>query len=67
LREDIREREDMRRRDVPFVPLLELLLLVVELDVLFLLAARFLSPPVSLFTVAQARRSASPPLTPRRL
>jgi len=58
----------MLRRDVPLVPLLELLLLVDELDVLFFLAARFLPPPpVSLFTVAQARRSASPPLTPRRL
>src|SRR5262245_23563469 len=46
------------RRDVPFVPALVLL---------FFFAAPFLPPPVSLLTVAQARRSDSSVLRPRRL
>jgi len=65
-REDDREDDEVRRRDVPFLPLLEVLVLL-ELEVLFLFAAFFFPPPVSLFTVAQARRSASPVLTPRFL
>jgi hypothetical protein len=37
------------------------------LVLLFFLTPAFLPPPVSLFTVAHARRSASALLTPRRL
>jgi hypothetical protein len=60
------EREELRRRDVPFFPCLELVLRDV-LELLFFLAPPFLPPPVSLLTVAQARRAASPLLVPRRL
>ena len=60
------EREELRRRDVPFFPRLELVVRDV-LELLFFLAPPFLPPPVSLLTVAQARRSASPLVTPRRL
>jgi hypothetical protein len=64
----VRELEDEdRRRDVPFLPLLEVLLFFLALDVLFFRAPPFLPPPVSLLTVAHARRSASPVLTPRFL
>jgi hypothetical protein len=38
-----------------------------EVVVFFRFGLAFLPPPVSLLTVAQARRSASPVLTPRRL
>jgi len=61
------EREELRRRDVPFFPRLELVVRDVLLELLLFLAPPFLPPPVSLLTVAQARRSASPLLTPRRL
>jgi hypothetical protein len=63
----VRRVEELRRRDVPFFPLLEVERLLDELELLFFLAPPFLPPPVSLLTVAQARRSASPLLTPRRL
>jgi len=63
----VRRVEELRRRDVPFFPLLEVERLFDELVLLFFLAPPFLPPPVSLLTVAQARRSASPLLTPRRL
>jgi hypothetical protein len=50
------------REDEPFF---RPLVLVRFRDVaLFFFAALFLPPPVSLLTVAQARRSASPELTP---
>jgi hypothetical protein len=62
-----RDEEDFVRRDVPFFPRLEVERLLAELVLRFFFAARFLPPPVSLFTVAQARRSASPVLRPRRL
>jgi hypothetical protein len=58
---------DFRRRVVPFFPVLELLRFFEVPELLFFFAAPFLPPPVSLFTVAQARRSASPVLRPRRL
>src|SRR5690349_20477304 len=65
-REEVR-REVVRRRVVPFFPRLVLVLLLDELDVLFFFAAAFfLPPPVSLWTVAHARRSASPLLVPLR-
>jgi hypothetical protein len=68
LRELERERdEDVRFRDVPFLPLVEELRFFVELELLFLRAPPFFPPPLSLLTVAQARRSASPLLTPRFL
>ena len=63
-----REEDDVPlRREVPFFPRLEVERLLDELVFLFFFAAPFLPPPLSLLTVAQARRSASPLLTPRRL
>jgi hypothetical protein len=62
----LRDEVDLRR-DVLFFPRLELDLFVDVLELLFFFAAPFLPPPVSLLTVAQARRSASPVLMPRRL
>ena len=60
------EREELRR-EVPFFPRRPVLVLRDVLELLFFLAPPFLPPPVSLFTVAQARRAASPLLAPRRL
>jgi hypothetical protein len=64
---DLDEDDVVFRRDVPFFPRLEVERLRDELVLLFFFAAPFLPPPLSLLTVAQVRRSASPLLTPRRL
>jgi hypothetical protein len=64
VRKKHRRSTDYFFRDEPFFPRLAVLRFFVAPEVLFFLAPPFLPPPDSLFTVAQARRSASPVLTP---